>query len=161
MSITSLVPHTSPLLNAVWVCLCLISLPALADICKYADADGRVTYSNVPLKDMKKLSCDFGVDSGTNGKSKAKTPTPAGFPKVDAPTQKGRDEMRRKILSEELAAEEKMLSDAQTQYRNGNPDPLPSEEPKKYQERLERLKKTVALHERNIQALRQELAAIR
>src|SRR6266540_3032520 len=38
-------------------------------------------------------------------------PPPAGFPKVDSATQKGRDDMRRKVLSDELATEEKLLTE--------------------------------------------------
>ena len=43
----------------------------------------------------------------------AKARTPDDFPKVDAAKQKERDETRRKILQDELAAEEKLLEEAQ------------------------------------------------
>lgn len=91
------------------------------------------------------------------------TPTPAGFPKVDAETQKGRDDMRRKVLADELATEEKLLADARTLYANGAPVPLPEEQGNaaKYQERIARLRQSVQLHERNIEALRKELGATR
>ena len=52
------------------------------------------------------------------------TPTPAGFPKVDPETQRSRDDMRRKVLGDELAAEEKLLADARASYANGAPDSL-------------------------------------
>jgi hypothetical protein len=91
------------------------------------------------------------------------TPTPAGFPKVDADTQKSRDETRRKVLSEELAAEEKLLAGARAAYANGAPVPLPEEQANadRYRERIARLRQSIALHERNIEALRKELGATR
>jgi hypothetical protein len=90
-------------------------------------------------------------------------PTPAGFPKVDADTQKSRDETRRKVLSEELAAEEKLLATARATYANGAPVPLPEEQANadKYRERIARLRQSVGLHERNIEALKKELGATR
>jgi hypothetical protein len=90
-------------------------------------------------------------------------PTPAGFPKVDADTQKSRDETRRKVLSEELAAEDKLLAAARAMYANGAPVPLPEEQANadKYRERIARLRQSIALHERNIEALKKELAGTR
>ena len=39
----------------------------------------------------------------------ATTPTPSGFQRVDPATQRGRDDVRRKVLAEELATEEQLL----------------------------------------------------
>ena len=91
------------------------------------------------------------------------TPTPAGFPKVDADTQRTRDDMRHKVLADELSAEEKLLAEARTLYANGAPTPLAEEQSDaaKYQERIARLRQSVALHERNIDALRKELGNTR
>lgn len=100
--------------------------------------------------------------SSSSGGSRS-TPTPAGFPKVDAETQRGRDDMRRKVLADELASEEKLLAEAKTSYANGAPVPLPEEQSNaaKYQERIGRLRQAVQLHERNVEALRKELASAR
>lgn len=97
------------------------------------------------------------------GNSTASTPPPANLPRVDAATQKGRDELRRKVLQDELAAEEKLLGDARAAYASGAPPPLPEERglPQRYAERIARLRQSVQLHERNIEALRKELAAQR
>lgn len=91
------------------------------------------------------------------------TPTPPGFPKVDAETQRTRDDMRRKVLADELSAEEKLLADARKLYASGAPTPLPEEQANaaKYQERIARLRQSVLLHERNIEALKKELASTR
>jgi len=89
--------------------------------------------------------------------------SPPGFPRVDAETQKGRDDLRRKVLNDELASEEKFLADARTAYGNGAPAPLPEEQAdaEKYRQRLARLRAAVQLHERNIEALKKELATVR
>jgi hypothetical protein len=89
--------------------------------------------------------------------------SPPGFPRVDAETQKGRDDLRRKVLGDELAAEEKFLADARTAYGNGAPAPMPEEQTdaEKYRQRISRLRQAVQLHERNIEALKKELGNIR
>ena len=89
--------------------------------------------------------------------------SPPGFPRVDAETQKGRDDLRRKVLGDELAAEEKFLADARTAYGNGAPQPLPEEQAdaEKYRQRIARLRQEVQLHERNIEALKKELGNTR
>lgn len=108
---------------------------------------GNIAYFNVP---------------GAVG-STTRSPTPAGFPKVDAGTQKGRDILRNKVLTDELATEEKLLAEARAAYGDGTPPPLPDEKAnaQKYADRLARLRQTVALHEKNIEALKRELAASR
>src|ERR1700704_1999248 len=80
------------------------------------------------------------------------TPTPSGFQRVDPATQKGRDDVRRKVLAEELATEEQLLAEARITYANGAPAPLPEEQTSadKYRERIARLRQSVQLHERNI-----------
>jgi len=91
--------------------------------------------------------------------SVAAPPAPSGFPRIDAATQRGRDDVRRKILGDELAAEERLLADARAAYGNGAPTPLPEEQANadKYRQRIARLREAVELHERNIDALRKEL----
>jgi hypothetical protein len=114
---------------------------------KCTTRSGNIAYFNVP-----------GAVAST-----ARTPTPAGFPKVDAGTQKGRDILRNKVLTDELATEEKLLTEARAAYGDGTPSPLPDEKAnaQKYADRLARLRQTVALHEKNIEALKRELAASR
>ncbi len=70
---------------------------------------------------------------------------PSGFPKVDAGTQKGRDDLRRKVLTEELATEEKLLGDARVALGNGAPPATPEEQavPQKYADRVARLRQAV------------------
>ncbi len=153
--------------------------PAAAEICKYIDAEGNIHYSNVPPdKGFRRLSCTLGDDApakraplpNSNGggqpPARASSPpaaAPAGFPRVDAETQKGRDDVRRRVLGDELAAEEKLLVDARAAYADGAPQPLADErsDAEKYRQRIARLRQSVALHEKNIEAIRRELGAIR
>ncbi|MEO6748954.1 MAG: hypothetical protein ABI294_05110 [Casimicrobiaceae bacterium] len=87
------------------------------------------------------------------------TATPSSFPRVDNDTQKARDDMRHKVLGDELAAEEKLLADARGEYGNGAPQPLAEEkaDAERYRQRIERLRQSVQLHERNVDALKKEL----
>ncbi len=132
-------------------------------MCKYIDANGNVVFSNLPPeKGQRRISCLTGDESRKGGSAKS-TPTPAGFPKVDADTQRSRDGMRRKVLSDELAAEEKLLAEARTAYANGAPAPLPEEQSNaaQYQARIARLLQSLQLHERNVDALKKELGNTR
>jgi Domain of unknown function (DUF4124) len=150
--------------RAICWCTALVLAPcAFADICKYVDAEGNMHYTNVaPEKGWKKLSCGVG-DETRGDRSARSSPTPAGFPKVDADTQRARDALRRKVLSDELDTEEKLLVEARAAYGDGAPSPLPDEQKdaQKYANRLAKLRQTVSLHEKNIEALRKELAALR
>lgn len=124
-------------------------------------SSGAAAYFNVP----------GGIDAGLPDRSPRRaspspapaTPAPVGFPRVDAETQRGRDDMRRKVLGDELASEEKLLAEARVAYANGAPAALPDEQvnSQKYSERIARLRQAVQLHERNIEALRKELSTTR
>lgn len=143
--------------------------PSDATICKYVDADGNVIYSNVaPGKGLRKLSCDIADDAPRAkapgmGNGVTKAPTPAGFPRVEPEAQKSRDELRRKVLNDELSSEERLLGEARVAYGNGAPPPLADEQndAERYRQRIAKLRQAVQLHERNVDALRKELAAIR
>jgi hypothetical protein len=101
-------------------------------------------------------------DAGTR-RSAAATPSPSGFPKIDPATQKGRDDVRRKVLSDELATEEKLLAEARTAYAEGAPPPLAEEKSdvERYRARIAKLREAVNVHEKNVEALKKELAASR
>ncbi len=137
--------------NTVWKCV---------------DGEGRSHYTNVK-EEAKGTGCRI-VSEGkvsTVPASKlaaAVAPSPASFPKVDKDTQKARDDGRRKILEDELAAENRSLDEAkaklaeQESVRNGDE--------KNYQKVLDRLKPyqdTVDRHERNIAALQREISNLR
>lgn len=120
------------------------------DTYRCATESGAFSYFNVP-------------GSNGGGASTPKAPTPAGFPRVDPETQKGRDGVRRKVLADELATEEKLLAETRVAYADGAPAPLPEEraDAEKYRTRISRLRQSMTVHERNIEALRKELAAVK
>jgi|APFre7841882724_1041349.scaffolds.fasta_scaffold00525_9 hypothetical protein len=135
--------------NAVWKC---------------TDADGRPHYTNVK-EEAKAPSCKVVVESKVSTlpanafptaapaaakPNAAATPTPASFPRVDANTQKARDESRRKILEDELATEQRSLSDARAKLTD-------------QADAAQRapLRETVERHERNIAALQREIGNLK
>lgn len=153
----------------------LAAAPADAqDIFKCADVDGRVLYSNVPTKNCRKIVLEpINVAPPPKapakpGAPKAATATPADFPKVDDKTQKSRDGDRRRILENELAGEQQNAEQAKKELAAQQEVVLPSERVQggaingaKVQERLQAYKDKVALHERNIEAIRKEIANLR
>ena len=125
-------------------------------------ASGAFSYFNVPDASphgpepaSRRVPASAGATAGP--------PPSSGFPRVDPATQRSRDDMRRKVLGDELATEERLLADARTAYGNGAPPPLPEEQSNadKYRQRIARLRQAVELHERNVEALRKELGNTR
>lgn len=134
---------------------------AHADIYKLVDENGRVTYSNTPLKGAKKLNLDP-PSTIAAPKPQAPTATPPGFPRVDGETQKQRDGTRRSILEQELAAERNLLDEAKKALAEGEATRLGDERNyQKYLDRVQGLKDNVTLHEKNVEALNKELAGVR
>ncbi len=139
---------------------------AQADIYKCIGAGGHVTYTNQKTTDKgcSLLSKDQAVSTVPSPKSASKpaAASPAGFPKVDSDTQKKRDTDRRAILEAELQTEESNLDQAKKELAAQESVRLGGE--KNYQKMLDRLqpyKEQVALHERNIEALKKEIANLK
>ena len=70
--------------------------------------------------------------------------------------------MRRAVLAEELASEQKNLDEAKRQLAAGE-KPLPGEKTDMpdYQARLKQLRSAVERHERNVAAIRREIGNVR
>lgn len=150
------------------------SAPSWAETCKYLDAEGHVIYSNTPNnppKGAKKVKCfedptPKQAPASEAAKSNTQTrssDTPKGdFPKVDSQTQKKRDDERRRILEEELASEQQQLDAAkqelaeQEEVRTGG-----ERNYQKYLDRVQPFRDAVANHERNIEAIRREIANLK
>lgn len=144
----------------IFLSLCL-SQGAHADIYKLVGEDGRVTYSNTPLKGAKKINLEP-LSTISPPKPKPAAATPQNFPRVDNETQKKRDNMRRDILEQELAAEQKLLEEARKNLAEGEATRLGNERNyQKYLDRVQGLKDNVTLHEKNVDALNKELAGVR
>jgi hypothetical protein len=138
--------------------------PALAETCKYVDNEGRIIYSNVPIKRARKVTC-FQPPAPPPPEASARpavppTATDTGGPRVEAGTQRKRDQDRRTILEDELAREQKALDDARKAL--AEQQALRSGDERNYsrvQERLKPFQEAVAAHEKNIASIRQELAS--
>ncbi len=131
---------------------------------KCSDSAGHTTYTNqkTPGKSCTVLSQDKPISTFAAPKTRAATPTPDGFPRVDSETQKNRDGERRRILEAEMRTEQQKLEDAkkalaeQEAVREGGE--------KNYQRLLDRLKpyqEEVQLHERNVESLQKEVDNLR
>ena len=139
--------------------LMLAVVHAKAEIYKSVDEDGRVTYSNVPSKGAQKLNLE---PLNTVPSSKPSTQPPRNFPKVDAETQKSRDNVRGQILENELAQEMTQLEEAKKALAEGEATRLGSERNyQRYLDRVQKLKDAVAEHQKNIDALKEELAGLK
>lgn len=132
---------------------CLIPSFALADIYKSVDADGHVTYSSAPIKGGKRVVLTAPAQAASE-RSRAST-SPHDFPKVNEETQKGRDGSRRKILEDELKAEDGLLSEAKQSLQVSE-----AHRPRDA-EKLKELNKRVDLHQGNIAALKIELSKLK
>jgi hypothetical protein len=149
------------------VSLMSAAVSAAGETCKYIDKDGRVTYSNVPLKNAKKLQCFEPPPVPVAPPPRAEAPArpaaaPGTAPKVDAQTQRSRDLDRRRILQQELADEEGRLSEARKALLEQ--EAIRTGDERNYQKVLDRLKPyqdAVALHEKNVASIKQELANLR
>ena len=86
--------------------------------------------------------------------------SPADFPRVGQDAQKSRDVDRRRILEQELASEQKSL-DAAQQELSTQESARSDGNPQRQQERLQPYRDKIALHQRNIAALRREMTAIK
>jgi hypothetical protein len=148
------------------ISIAFASIPAQADVYKCIDAEGHVTYTNARNvgKGCKVLTQDKAVSTVPSQRA---APSPAGFPKVDAEKQKARDTDRRRILDEELATEQKNLEQARKELVEQEGIVLPQERTQsgingaKVQERIQPYKDSVALHERNLEALKKEIGNLR
>jgi hypothetical protein len=107
----------------------------------------------------KRVANNSGNNSGNGGKNAS---SPGEFPKVDDSTQKARDNDRKQILLDELRSEEAKLSNLKRDYQGGEP-PRQGNEANyaKYQERVTQMRDDIGRVEKNIEALKRELANIK
>ncbi len=144
--------------------LLLSMMPAAqAEIFICTDANGRRE-----LTDTKKAGCKA-LDIPNNfpaptGRAAPAAPAlaPAHFPRVDSSQQKVRDNERRDILADELRNEEKKLAELKKDYNGGEPERHGNEKNYvKYQERVAQMKDSLNRSEKNIEALKREMATIK
>jgi hypothetical protein len=147
--------------SALLALTCLISTGICqAEIYKFVDENGLVTYTNMPrpgakpqlvIPDLSKAGI-APASADKKAKSSGKIATPSYFPKVDTGTQSKRDDMRRQLLVEELRSEERNLAASRSELAAGSRRPGSD---------LGKLNEAVSMHEKNIQMLNKELSHIR
>lgn len=139
---------------------------AQAEIYKYVDPEGHVTYSSTPMKGGKKLHLE-GLP--TMQSPRPHTESETAFPRVNEQTQRNRDDTRRKILEDELAAERKLLDEAKQKLQLAQDTPMvyhgkdgkTYRNVAKYNENVKAAQDEVGVHEQNIEALQTELSRLR
>ncbi len=126
--------------------------------CKVLDLPGYVASTPAPAP---RAAPAVAMRQGA-GRPAAASPNPAGFPRVDTATQKTRDDDRRTILEDELRAEERKLADLKRDYNNGEPERQGNEKNyAKYQERVAQMRDNIGRSEKNVEALKREIANIK
>lgn len=137
-----------------------------AEIYKSVDAEGHITYSSTPSRGAKKLGLEPFVPpsrssreprdptshSSRSSRSRS-SDSPYDFPRVDSNTQRRRDDMRFRILADELASEEKLLAQARANLKQGEAARNAAES--------HAFQDDVTLHVRNISALKTEMSHIK
>lgn len=155
------------------LCMCHLGW-SHAEIYKSVDSEGHVTYSSSPVKGSKKLDLEPlpGALPAAPPPERERPHVNTGsynFPKVDNSTQKNRDGTRRKILEDELSAEENMLAEARQKLKEGaesvetsvGKDGKPYRNTAKHDEKVKSLQEQVSLHEKNVSALKTELSNLK
>lgn len=152
-----------PRLPPCLLLLQLLAAPVMAETCKYVDAEGHVIYANVPVKNARREKClevQPPPDTAAPATATQAHSAPARA-RVDTGTQRRRDDQRRRILEEEVAREQSALDDARRQL--AEQEAVRTGDEKNYQRVLDRLKpfqEAVETHQKNLEALRRELAAM-
>ncbi|HSW84584.1 MAG TPA: DUF4124 domain-containing protein [Usitatibacter sp.] len=190
-------------MKIVWIAGLAVAMSSAAwaqtTIYKHVDENGRVTYTNKPMKGATVLELDP-ITTIPATPALAIAPAPAAkavatlerldkpaaaaptLASIDANVQKRRDNDRRKILEEELTREEDSLAEARasisqeqqnptlvaavrTMQTTAEPSPVQLAEMRsnieKASGRIRGLQSTVAEHEKNIEALKKELGALK
>jgi hypothetical protein len=147
--------HTlDPMKLRTLVLVTLLGLPVTAlssTLYKCTDASGAVLFTN---QKTSKKNCTVLIQQTAPASAAARPrayaqPTPGDFPRVSNDQQRARDSDRHAILEKEMAAEQQNLEQARKSLAIAGPQAVPG------------LRDTAALHERNIEALKKELAKLR
>ncbi|MFY9328793.1 MAG: DUF4124 domain-containing protein [Georgfuchsia sp.] len=127
------------------------------------DEFGHTTYTNYKAENRKctvlsreETARESAPKSSSNSSNTRAKASPVDFPKVASETQKRRDGDRRYILEQELAAEQKHLEEARKSLDQLGVQPYGGGV-----ESVQPLRDRIALHERNLDALRREMSNLK
>ena len=138
----------------------IIHAQPVTEIFKCRSESGQVTYTN-DRRQAEKQKCELVTSQINVAPPLAKPParTPSGFPRETPRDSASARERQREILQKELASEEQALSKARQAL--AEQESVRSGDERNYARVLERLqpyKDSVELHQKNIEALKRELA---
>jgi hypothetical protein len=141
------------------------------NVYKCIDAAGHPTFTDVNGRGCTVLILDSsipappqhrGASPVRSAAAAAPASSPADFPKVNTSQQRARDDDRREILNDELRSEEKKLGELRRDFNGGEPERQGGEKNyAKYQERVAQMRDNIGRAEKNVDALKREIANIR
>ena len=141
------------LILSMFVVGCFISQAmAGSDIYKHIDKEGNITFTNRKIPNAEKIS--LASYSPHTSKTTASKATGSNISRSSNSSQNERNVMRRKILENELIAEQQLLSTTKNFLNQIASEPKPED----YQQRVVQLKNKLFMHHRNIAALKKEIA---
>lgn len=166
--------HSNRSMKPLLICSLLAGLalasPAKAEIYKYIDENGQVTFTDMPRKGVKANQvynlpggpATLGGGSKQSAGKKNVSYSPGDFPRIDPATQRKRDDLRRQVLQEELSSERQNLDEAQRQLSMGS-RAMAGERSSdsSYVSRVRKLQDAVERHQSNIVAIQKELGTAR
>jgi hypothetical protein len=147
--------------------LCLIlAAPVQAEIYKYVDENGQVTFTDVYRKGAKRIELPGAPaplpPAAKTPRRASYNPSPADFPRIDVGTQKRRDDIRRQVLQDEIAGERRNAEEARRQLVLGERlQPGERATDASYINRVARLRASVQQHEQNVASIQRELANLK
>lgn len=143
----------------------ILAAPAQAEIYKYVDENGQVTFTDVHRKGAQRIELPGApatLPSAGKSPVRASGPSPANFPRIDAGTQKRRDDIRRQVLQDEIDGERRNADEARRQLALGERlQPGERATDASYLGRLSRLRASVRQHEQNVVSIQRELANLK
>lgn len=144
----------------------LAATSAQAEIYKFVDESGQVTFTDVYRKGAKRIEfpgAPAPLSPGRKAPSRASAnPSPADFPRIDAGTQKRRDDIRRQVLQDEVAGERRNAEEARRQLALGERlQPGERATDATYINRVKQLRANLQQHEQNVTSIQRELANLR
>jgi hypothetical protein len=143
----------------------ILAAPAQAEIYKYVDENGQVTFTDVYRKGAHRIELPGApapLPSAGKAPARASSPSPANFPRIDAGTQKRRDDIRRQVLQDEIDGERRNADEARRQLALGERlQPGERATDASYLSRLSRLRASVRQHEQNVVSIQRELANLK
>jgi hypothetical protein len=143
----------------------ILAAPAQAEIYKYVDENGQVTFTDVYKKGAQRIDLPGApkpLAPAGKAPARASTPSPANFPRIDAGTQKRRDDIRRQVLQDEIDGERRNAEEARRQLTLGERlQPGERATDTSYVNRVSRLRAALQQHEQNVTAIQRELANLR